>query len=298
MFYAVEKITALARATGTREGQADPFCAAAQEARIHYYGDKLDDINVVVTYITTCKDVPIRDGITISVADIRGDKMCGLANSERILFYPINILLGVKKYEIEVSKQKVFRAKQMAEHKVHGDHIAQYTYVLELKERIPDTTVKIDVERDYEPDSMTRQFKRIYACLGALKSGFKAGNLYQAVGPKGDQCVVNVEERACSCKKWDLTGIPESWVYLSYWLATWEEMYRFKINPCNGPDLWPRSDSPITYTLPEYHKPAGRPSKKRKKSAAKLFDELVKNGKLSRFGQTITCCKCGKKRSQ
>nr|GEW38609.1 hypothetical protein [Tanacetum cinerariifolium] len=76
--------------------------------------------------------------------------------------------------------------------------------------------------------------------------------------------------------------------------ATKEEMYRFKINPCNGPDLWPPSDSPITYTLPEYHKPVGRPSKKRKKSVAELFDGLVKNGKLSRFGQTVTCCKFGK----
>nr|GFA82978.1 transposase, mutator type [Tanacetum cinerariifolium] len=84
-----------------------------------------------------------------------------------------------KKYEIGVSKQKVFREKQMAEHKVHGDHITQYTqlrqYVLELKEKNPDTTVKINVERDYEPDSMTRQFRRMYVCLGALKSGFKAG---------------------------------------------------------------------------------------------------------------------------
>ncbi|GJS22654.1 mutator type transposase [Tanacetum coccineum] len=48
-------------------------------------------------------------------------------------------------------------------------------YVLELKERNPDTTVKIDVERKYEPDSPTRKFRRIYVCLGALKSGFKAG---------------------------------------------------------------------------------------------------------------------------
>ncbi|GJR40329.1 hypothetical protein Tco_1216013 [Tanacetum coccineum] len=67
----------------------------------------------------------------------------------------------------------------MAEYKVHGDHISQYTqlrqYVLELKEKNPDTIVKIDVERDYEPESMIRQFRRIYVCLGALKSGFKAG---------------------------------------------------------------------------------------------------------------------------
>ncbi|GKC28875.1 mutator type transposase [Tanacetum coccineum] len=54
---------------------------------------------------------------------------------------------------------------------------------------------------------------------------------------------------------WDMAnnglepGIPESWVHESYWLKTWEEMYRFKINPCNGPDMWPESDTPITLTL-------------------------------------------------
>ncbi|GKA62292.1 mutator type transposase [Tanacetum coccineum] len=84
-----------------------------------------------------------------------------------------------KKYEIGVSKQKVFRAKQIAQEKVIGDHTTQYSklrqYVLELKERNPNTTVKIDVERNYEPDSPTRKFRRIYVCWGALKSGFKAG---------------------------------------------------------------------------------------------------------------------------
>nr|GEV90517.1 hypothetical protein [Tanacetum cinerariifolium] len=206
-----------------------------------------------------------------------------------------------------------------------------------LKERNLDITVKIDVERDYELDSMTRQFRRIYkratativsyfnknmkelkgankelydwlklipaqhwarsyfsarphcdvllnnmcevlnrqlkdgrdkpiiTCLKFIREYFmkrivivqqNGRNLYQAVGPKGDQCMVNVEERACSCKK-------------------------FKINPCNGPDLWPPSDTPITYTSPEYHKPAGRPSKKRKKSDVELLNGLVKNGKLS-----------------
>nr|GEX42617.1 transposase, mutator type [Tanacetum cinerariifolium] len=109
----------------------------------------------------------------------------------------------------------------------------------------------------------TKVFEVIKKLAAQYTISWNGGNLYQAVGPKGDQCV--------------------------------EEMYRFKINPCNGPDLWPPSDSPITYTPAEYHKPAGRPSKKRKKSAVELFDRLVKNGKLSRFGQTVTCCKCGKK---
>ncbi|GJU78673.1 mutator type transposase [Tanacetum coccineum] len=54
----------------------------------------------------------------------------------------------------------------MTQEKVIGDHTTQYAqlrqYVLELKERNPDTTVKIDVERNYEPDSPTRKFRRIY----------------------------------------------------------------------------------------------------------------------------------------
>ncbi|GJT84440.1 transposase, MuDR [Tanacetum coccineum] len=217
--------------------------------------------------------------------------------------------------------KKVFRAKQMAEYKVHGDHISQYTqlrqYVLELKERNPDTIVKIDVERDYEPESMIRQFRRIYVCLGALKSGFKAGQIDLLgldrcfmSGPfpmqtltavddlelfknsnitfvtdrqkglipalaetfpsaehryclkhiydnmklqwrgqqfkdllwrcatattvsyfnknieelKGNQCMVNMEERTCSCRKWDLTGMPCKHAVGAIWNMTENEL--------------------------------------------------------------------------
>ncbi|GJS81959.1 mutator type transposase [Tanacetum coccineum] len=165
-------------------------------------------------------------------------------------------------------------------------------------------------------NNMCEVFEVIKKLAAQYTTTWNGGIFYQAVGPKGDQCVVNVEERTCSYRKWDLTGmpckhavraiwnmaenglepcIPESWVHPSYWLATWEEMYRFKINPCNGPDLWPPSDSPIIYTPPEYHKPAGRPPKKRKKGVAELFDGLVKNGKMSRFGQTVTCFKCSQR---
>ncbi|GKB70695.1 hypothetical protein Tco_0932107 [Tanacetum coccineum] len=55
----------------------------------------------------------------------------------------------------------------------------------------------------------------------------------------------------------------------------------FYINPSNGPDLWPLSDSPIILTSPDYHTPIRRPSKKRKKSAAELYDRMVKDGSQS-----------------
>ncbi|GJU42686.1 transposase, MuDR [Tanacetum coccineum] len=106
------------------------------------------------------------------------------------------------------------------------------------------------------------------------------------------------DKHAVACI-WDMAtngqepGIPESWVSECYWLSTWQEMYRFKINPYNGPDMWKKSPSPITLTPPDYHTLVGRPAKKRKKSAAELFDGMVKKGKLSRAGKSVTCTKCG-----
>nr|GEZ06904.1 hypothetical protein [Tanacetum cinerariifolium] len=47
-------------------------------------------------------------------------------------------------------------------------------YVQELKRCNPNTTVKIDVYGEENPNSPTRMFKRIFVCLGALKDGFRA----------------------------------------------------------------------------------------------------------------------------
>nr|GEW43256.1 hypothetical protein [Tanacetum cinerariifolium] len=219
---------------------------------------------------------------------------------------------------------------------------------LKLKERNPYTTVEIDVERIYKPESMTRQFIRIYIltaigvdpnygiyplayaivesenkqswlwfldCLGDDLELFRNSNFTFGLIPALAETFPSAEHRYCLKHIYDnmklqwrgkqfkdllwrcatattvsyfnknmeeLKGIPESWVHFSYWLATWEEMYRFKINPCNGHDLWPQLDIPITYTPPDYHRPTGRPPKKRKKNVAELFDSMVKNGKLSR----------------
>ncbi|GKD59175.1 hypothetical protein Tco_1296684 [Tanacetum coccineum] len=83
-----------------------------------------------------------------------------------------------KKYELGVSRQKAFRAKSAALNQVKGDYSQQYTmlrdYCLELRRANPDTTIKIEVEKDSDTDLNTRVFKRIYICLGPLKKGFKA----------------------------------------------------------------------------------------------------------------------------
>ncbi|GJU72051.1 mutator type transposase [Tanacetum coccineum] len=83
-----------------------------------------------------------------------------------------------KKFQLEVSRMKAFRAKSKAVDSVRGDYTLQYKmlrdYVMELKECNPNTTVRIGVETEEDHTSPTRIFKRIYVCLGASKAGFKA----------------------------------------------------------------------------------------------------------------------------
>ncbi|OIT29334.1 PREDICTED: probable protein phosphatase 2C 55 [Nicotiana attenuata] len=51
-----QKIAALARQRALDKNRQTPFSAAAQEAGFRYYGGKLDDITVVVSYITSYKN--------------------------------------------------------------------------------------------------------------------------------------------------------------------------------------------------------------------------------------------------
>ncbi|GJY54171.1 hypothetical protein Tco_0445835 [Tanacetum coccineum] len=82
-----------------------------------------------------------------------------------------------KKFHVAVSKTKAFKAK--AQVHLKGDVIAKYfflrDYVSKLQRCNPDTTVKIDVYMEEDPEKTTRMFRRIYVFLRALKRGFKEG---------------------------------------------------------------------------------------------------------------------------
>lgn len=141
------------------------------------------------------------------------------------------------------------------------------------------------------------------------------GYKYQVSGPFDDQCVVDVVSKNCTCRKWELTGMPckhavaaiwdmemnnlhpgspESWVHESYWLSTWKNVYGYKINPVNGRNMWFKSQCPSTLIPPKHMTQVGRPTKKRKMSAGELSEKMAKDGKLSRLGKTVTCGKCKK----
>lgn len=51
-----QKIAALARQRAQDRDRQTPFSAAAQNAGVRYYGGKLDDTTVVVSYIASSQD--------------------------------------------------------------------------------------------------------------------------------------------------------------------------------------------------------------------------------------------------
>ncbi|GKA56415.1 heat stress transcription factor B-4-like protein [Tanacetum coccineum] len=118
----------------------------------------------------------------------------------------------------------------------------------------------------------TRCMESIKKEARLMKVQWNGANKYLVSGSLGDQCVVDVVSMTCSCRKWELTGIPCKHVVA----ACWNMALNDRASP--PPETW-----------------VGRPRKKRKRS--KHEDEpFVKDGKLSRKGRTITCQSCGNTR--
>ncbi|KAJ9535356.1 hypothetical protein OSB04_un001534 [Centaurea solstitialis] len=145
---------------------------------------------------------------------------------------------------------------------------------------------------------------------------WNGGIEYEVIGPWQDQVIVNVQKKTCSCRHWELTGmpckhavvtnwymamngegvgLPENWVHECYWLSTWQKVYSFKLSPINGPKLWPENDCPTTLTPPKHHIQVGRPKKKRVRTTDDASQSVVKGNRVTRAGTSVTCAKCHKK---
>lgn len=125
--------------------------------------------------------------------------------------------------------------------------------------------------------------------------------------------------KSCSCRSWELTGIPckhavaviwnmsvngmqvgnpEQWVNKVYKVSTWKTAYMHTIEPINGVELWNPSNCPTTLRPPKHKVQIGRPKKNRRKSKEEVMssiaNNLAKNGKLTRKGHVKHCGKCKK----
>ncbi|GJW24265.1 mutator type transposase [Tanacetum coccineum] len=159
--------------------------------------------------------------------------------------------------------------------------------------------------------AVAKLFDKIKTASTGCTVEWNGSELYQDKGSHPEQYVVNLTQKTCSCRKWEISGIPckhaivaihdmidngfdvgipEDWVHDSYKLQTWMNVYSHKVNPVNGRDMWSKFDCPTTLLPPKVHLQIGRPPKKRKKSKGEIV--MVKGNKLTRQGKTVTCSLC------
>ncbi|KAL4328297.1 hypothetical protein AHAS_Ahas13G0186000 [Arachis hypogaea] len=115
---------------------------------------------------------------------------------------------------------------------------------------------------------------------------------------------VNTRERTCSCRKWQLTGLPcchgiaaiqrknekpEDYVHHKLTIEAYNRTYQFHINSIPSQEYWEHHDG-LPCLPPPYKRPIGRPSKKRKKDSSEQDSGSQYHAKR-RYGQ-ITCQTC------
>lgn len=142
------------------------------------------------------------------------------------------------------------------------------------------------------------------------KTDWSGGEKYQVSGHE-EQFVVDKRGKTCSCRRWDLTGIPcchaISALYYNnddpcdyiddcYKVSTYLKTYSHLINPTNGKDMWPKSTMPpiIANEAPKPKK--GRRQMMRKKESDEGSNGTKKgivNGKVSKKGIVMHCSICG-----
>ncbi|XP_058216410.1 uncharacterized protein LOC131327323 [Rhododendron vialii] len=185
--------------------------------------------------------------------------------------------------------------------------------ILTMLERLRTYFMKRLVEkREFATKWVDHLGPKIHKKIEKLKKMYGDFNIYpcgngefEARWIHGGQHTVNLEQRTCSCRRWDLTGIPcqhatavigqsglqpEDYVSEWYHKHTFEATYQHIMHPLNGPDMWEKSGKdPI---LPaEFTKQPGRPKKSRRREP----DEPPKNPiKLSKRGVKMSCRRCGK----
>ncbi|KAI3514960.1 hypothetical protein L1887_13708 [Cichorium endivia] len=137
---------------------------------------------------------------------------------------------------------------------------------------------------------------------------FNGGGKYQVTSDHYEQFIVDMHKGVCSCRKWEVSGIPckhavaalwdqvangelvsqpEDLVHPCYRMETWKRMYCFKIEPINGPEMWPKSPCPTTILPPKHHVQVGRPQVKRRRG----IDEYESQGSQQPVRFTTSRCK-------
>ncbi|KAL2925893.1 Terminal uridylyltransferase 7, partial [Bienertia sinuspersici] len=113
-------------------------------------------------------------------------------------------------------------------------------------------------------------------------------NLFH-VNHRLDAMTMNLKTRTCTCRKWDVTGIP-----FCHAIALLQkgnlQTYNIGIQPCPGERHWPNIDMPLD--PPPIKIGPGRPRKNRTKHP---MEDPKKKGRLTKHGVEMSCSVCKSK---
>ena len=127
-----------------------------------------------------------------------------------------------------------------------------------------------------------------------------------SVESHGTLYVVELNVKRCSCRRWDLTGIPCShsiaclrheriapvdMVHKCYSVQAFERAYAHKIMPCRDKKEWEKTNG-TQIQPPLYLKKVGRPTRNRRKQPEEVA--AAQGGtRISRHGLIFHCGHCG-----
>ena len=118
-----------------------------------------------------------------------------------------------------------------------------------------------------------------------FRPNFSGGPRVSVEGPGGPY-IVDMQKKSCTCRRWDLTGLPcphalvsihensdkvEDYVNVYYKVETFKNVYSYFINPTNLEDHWPDVMNGGEVLPPNIvKKKRGRKPKLRRKEAEEL----------------------------
>ncbi|XP_075665367.1 uncharacterized protein LOC142635032 [Castanea sativa] len=136
-------------------------------------------------------------------------------------------------------------------------------------------------------------------------SATPAGNFFYEVASQYERHVVDLVKKTCSCRYWDLNGIPckhaiiaiyinietpEAYTHQCYHKETYMEIYKEVLPPMPYQLEWDETGQPAPIA-PHIYKPPDRPPKQRKRA----LDEPKNPYKASRqLNRLVSCGKCKK----
>ena len=177
-------------------------------------------------------------------------------------------------------------------------YLMQRVVVMSEKARQLTDVITPSVRKEIEK---LKKFLRYWEVYASGYQEFEVRKLNEGSG-------VNLQTKKCTCRRWDLTGVPcihaiaayamllrdpAEGVSECYGKEAWVKAYSYFIKPVGGKALWDKTGIAPAPLPPKNRKMPGRPKGKRVKHPSEVDDS--NSQRVSRLGRTMTCSNCYQK---